>query len=85
MALLLPGRIVRGILTAEPPPGVDPALSAIARRINAPSTMPPMQTILDRREIREVVEFLTRFTGEGAAGQGVGGASLPSGSSAPTP
>lgn len=31
----------------------------IAKRVNGPSTMPPMGTILSRRELRDLVEFLS--------------------------
>ena len=53
------------------------ARSEIARRVNAPSTMPPMHTLLSRREIRDVVEFLTTDRGGNQGGRPAAGAAAP--------
>ena len=37
------------------------AVSRIAERRNAPSSMPPMGTLLSKREIRDLVEFLAEL------------------------
>jgi hypothetical protein len=34
------------------------AKTDVARRVNGPSAMPPMGTVLTRRELRDLLEFL---------------------------
>jgi putative heme-binding domain-containing protein len=46
------------ITTSDAEPLVIP-VSRIAKRENMPSSMPPMGTLLTKREIRDVVEFLS--------------------------
>ena len=63
------GQEVTGILTAEnehelvlKTSEAEPlkiAVSRIDKRENYPSSMPPMGTLLSKREIRDVVEFLS--------------------------
>ena len=46
------------IKTSEAEP-LEVAVSRISKRQNLPSSMPPMANIMSRREIRNVVEFLS--------------------------
>lgn len=65
------GQVVSGILMAETDQQLtlktseaEPlhiAVSRIAERRNAPSSMPPMGTLLTKREIRDLVEFLAEL------------------------
>jgi quinoprotein glucose dehydrogenase len=65
---LLDGQEITGMLTAENEQEItlqtsdaEPtkiAVSRIAKRENMPSSMPPMSTLMSKREMRDVVEFL---------------------------
>ena len=67
--LLTDGQEVSGLLVVENEKEIqlktneaEPlkiALSRIKSRVNAPSSMPPMGSLLSKREIRDVVEFLS--------------------------
>ena len=46
---------------AEP---LEIAISRIAKRQNNPSSMPPMGTLMSKREIRDMVEFLANRKGD---------------------
>jgi len=68
------GRTVSGILNAEAPnsltlkvgnsPDTVIMKNNIARRVNAPSSMPDMKHLMTRREIRDVVSFLATLNKE---------------------
>jgi hypothetical protein len=40
------------------------AVSRIKKRENMPSAMPPMGTLLSKRELRDLVEFLSNLKGK---------------------
>jgi putative heme-binding domain-containing protein len=63
------GQVVAGILAAENREEIilrtsdaepmEIAVSRIKKRENMPSAMPPMGTVLTKRELRDLVEFLS--------------------------
>ena len=56
------GQLILQTSDAEP---IKIPKNKISQRTNAPSSMPPMGSILSKRELRDVVEFLTRLKREG--------------------
>ena len=56
---------------------VDPSARIAPGYGNGPSVMPPMHTLLSRREIRDVVEFLSTDRGGNQGGRPGGGAPQP--------
>ncbi|RMF01656.1 MAG: heme-binding protein, partial [Alphaproteobacteria bacterium] len=56
-----PTELVLQVSEAEP---MNIPLAQIERRINAPSSMPPMGAILSTRELRDLMAYLMRQTGE---------------------
>ncbi|MGB5662935.1 HEAT repeat domain-containing protein, partial [Eudoraea sp.] len=68
------GQVVSGILTAENKEEIilktsdaepmEIAVSRIKKRENMPSAMPPMGTVLSKRDLRDLVEFLSNLKGK---------------------
>ena len=68
------GQVVSGILAAENKEEIilktsdaepmEIAVSRIKKRENMPSAMPPMGTLLSKRELRDLVEFLSNLKGK---------------------
>jgi putative heme-binding domain-containing protein len=50
-----PSEVILKTAEAEP---MEIPVSRISKRQNLPSGMPPMRTLLSKREIRDVIEFL---------------------------